>query len=345
MPRIPHKPPFTRSYRDRHGVVRWEFRRKGLPSRRLPGPPGTPGFEDAYQAALDGRPKPIAADRTTAGTVDDLLVRFFTSREITATSVQYRKNLRSILRVFRERYGGKPVARMERRHVKKALVDCANTPIQSNKLLKTLRRVMRFAVDEDMREDDPTAGVRPVKIDSDGYHAWTEAEIDTFRGHHASGTRPRLALELALATGQRRSDVARMGWGDVDGGLIRVRQMKTKTELWIPILLEMADEIAQAPKDIPTFMRTQYGKEFTPAGFGNWFREQCDAAGLAHCAMHGLRKAAARRLAEAGCTDREIMSITGHKHAQEVTRYTESADQKRLAQQAAERLKLSPPGK
>lgn len=57
--------------------------------------------------------------------------------------------------------------------------------------------------------------------------------------------------------------------------------------------------------------------------------------------MHGLRKAAARRLAEAGCTDRQIMSITGHKISQEVGRYTRSAEQMKLAEQAMGFLKVS----
>jgi hypothetical protein len=48
------------------------------------------------------------------------------------------------------------------------------------------------------------------------------------------------------------------------------------------------------------------GKPFTAAGFGNWFREQCNAACLPHCSFHGLRKAASVRLAEAGCTPHEM---------------------------------------
>lgn len=53
---------------------------------------------------------------------------------------------------------------------------------------------------------------------------------------------------------------------------------------------------------------------------------------------HGLRKAAARRLAEVGCTTNEIASITGHATLQEVARYTKAAEQKRLAQTAIKRL-------
>jgi len=57
---------------------------------------------------------------------------------------------------------------------------------------------------------------------------------------------------------------------------------------------------------------------------------------LPHCSAHGLRKAAARRLAEAGCSNQQIKAITGHKTDKEVARYTAAADQIRLAEQAME---------
>jgi integrase len=56
------------------------------------------------------------------------------------------------------------------------------------------------------------------------------------------------------------------------------------------------------------------------------------------CVAHGLRKAAARRLAEAGCSANEIAAVTGHASLEEVTRYTKAADQKRLARSAIRRL-------
>lgn len=54
------------------------------------------------------------------------------------------------------------------------------------------------------------------------------------------------------------------------------------------------------------------------------------------CVTHGLRKAAARLLAEAGCTPHQIMAITGHKTLVEVERYTRAAAQKKLAVAAME---------
>ena len=89
-----------------------------------------------------------------------------------------------------------------------------------------------------------------------------------------------------------------------------------------------------------TFLTTAFGKPFTAAGFGNWFRDQCDAAGLPHCTFHGLRKAAARRLAEYGCTPHEIAAITGHGTLKEIERYTKAASGKRLAESAMNKVKL-----
>jgi integrase len=93
------------------------------------------------------------------------------------------------------------------------------------------------------------------------------------------------------------------------------------------------------PKTNLTFLITKFGAPFTSAGFGNWFREKCDEAGLPQCSAHGLRKLVATRLANAGCSEEEIKAITGHKSSSEVARYTKASDQKRLAGSAAGKLK------
>jgi integrase len=118
--------------------------------------------------------------------------------------------------------------------------------------------------------------------------------------------------------------------------------VKTGTELTIPVHPALSGVIAETPTHNLTFLTTQFGKPFTAAGFGNWFREQCDVAGLSHCSAHGLRKAAARRLAEAGCTEHEIAAITGHASLREIVRYTKAADQKRLAQAAMIKISAKP---
>src|SRR5688572_17586947 len=97
--------------------------------------------------------------------------------------------------------------------------------------------LMRFAMamDPPMRRDDPTAGVKKLRIPGHGFLAWEEADVATFEAAHPVGSRARLALALLLFTAQRRSDVIRMGRQHMRGGLIGVKQQKTGAALWIPI--------------------------------------------------------------------------------------------------------------
>ena len=126
-------------------------------------------------------------------------------------------------------------------------------------------------------------------------------------------------------------------------GKIAVRQEKTGASLLIPIAPELAEALALVPRTNMTFLLTERGAPFTAAGFGNWFRDRCDEAGLPQCSAHGLRKLAATQLANAGCSEREIMAITGHKSVSEVSRYVKAADQDRLAGQAM--VKMSKRGR
>ena len=95
------------------------------------------------------------------------------------------------------------------------------------------------------------------------------------------------------------------------------------------------------PSDHLTFLTTRFGRPFEASTFSHWFRDQCDKAELPHCSAHGLRKAAARRLAEAGCAPHEIGAITGHASLAELVRYTRAADQRRLAEAAMAKTRTS----
>jgi integrase len=113
----------------------------------------------------------------------------------------------------------------------------------------------------------------------------------------------------------------------------------TGVELSIPIHPMLRTIIDATTSGHLTFLITQLGKPFAVAGFGNWFCKQCDVANLRQCSFHGLRKAASVRLAEAGCTPHEIAAITGHASLKEIVRYTQTADRKRLAAAAMEKVR------
>jgi integrase len=332
---------YVNSFVDRHGRVRYYFRRRGHRNVRLPGLPGSPEFMRAYEAAIDrAEPIIIGASRAKAGTVAATVGLYLASSEFAGLADETRRTRRNILERFREAHGDKRIAAIERKHVQ-ALVDAkAATPSAARNLLAVIRLLMRFAIDAGIRADDPTLGVKRVKIKTDGYATWTEDDIAAFERRHPLGTMPRLALALLLGTGQRRSDVVRMGRQHMRGEWITVRQSKTGKPLTIPIGDELLAAIEAMPSDRLTFLTTARGLPFTAAGFTNYFRKQCREAGLAvGLSGHGLRKTMCRRLAEAGCSANEIAAISGHATLHEVERYTKAADQQRMAGAAFKRLK------
>jgi integrase len=212
----------------------------------------------------------------------------------------------------------------------------ANTPHAANNLLKVLRVLLGYAVSIDMIDSNPSVGVKKYRGSGDGFHSWTEAEIAQFQERHTIGTRARLAFSLLLYTAQRRGDVVKMGWQQLKDNTITLRQEKTDTALTIPLHPDLAQVLASGSRSHLTFLTTERGAPFTSAGFGNWFRDRCNEAGLPQCSAHGLRKAAATRLANAGCSGDQIRAVTGHRSLAEVAHYTRAADQQRLARQAME---------
>lgn len=332
---------YVQVFNDRHGKTRYYFRRPGFKRRSLPGLPGSAEFMAAYQAALAGEAEParqIGAERTAPGSMSALIAAYYASSEFQLLRASTQKNYRNLLETLRQDYGAAPVSRLEARHVR-ALIDArARTPVSANSLLKLLRILMAFAVERAWRRDNPTTGVKRLKVASDGFHTWTEAEIARFEATHPIGSRERLAFTLLLCTAQRRADVVVLGRQHVRGQTIHLRQSKTGALLALGIQPELEAVLAHVPGDQLTFLTTRQGRPFTPAGFTNWFRDAVAAAGLPKgCSAHGLRKAAARRLAEAGCSANEIAAVTGHASLAEVTRYTRAADQERLARAAVER--------
>ena len=128
-----------------------------------------------------------------------------------------------------------------------------------------------------------------------------------------------------------------MGWPHVLGNRIALRQVKTERPLTIPVHPDLKRALALLPQsNMTTFLVTEHGAAFTAAGFGNWFRDLCNEAGLPECSAHGLRHAAAPRLANAGCSEHEIGSTLGLSLAM-VGRYTAAASQEQLADRALSR--------
>lgn len=329
-------PPNVSEFKDRHGKWRMFFRAKGMKPHYFKAALGTDEFaaELAACRAAAAAKKPVGEERSKPGTIGALVALYYQRPEYLLLAPSSKKSYRNALEHFRAAHGGKTVADLKRRHIIAILGAMADRPAAANRVLDMLRLLMRVALDMEWRTDDPTLGVKALRYETQGFHTWTEEEIERFEATYAPGTPQRLAFDLMLYTGQRRSDMVKMGHDHIDGGRIRVKQLKTKEELWIPMHPHLVASIAATGTGPEVLLVNQYGRAYSAAGFGNQMRKWCDRAGLPDCSAHGLRKAMARRLAEAGCTNAQIKAITGHKTDGEVNRYIAEANQKRLAGQA-----------
>lgn len=336
---------------DKRGTVYIYFRRKGEKKVRMHGIPWTEPFMADYRTLLDGGSLPGRGGVKLAsrGTFRKLCEDYFSSSEFTRLDTRTKAVRKGIIehclmeainkdRPTGKTFAEKPVHTLCGKDVRVLRDRKSEYPGSANGRVKALRQVFNFAVDDGQMDKNPARDIPYLKSGSDGFHSWSEAEVEQFEATHAVGTKARLAMALMLYTGQRRSDIVLFGRQHVSKGWLRFTQVKNRRNkpisLEIPVRPELKAILDASPTGDLTFLVTEFGKPFTANGFGNWFRKRCNEAGLPHCSAHGLRKAAAARLAEAGATEHEIMAITGHRTSKEVTRYTRAARQKRLAAKA-----------
>jgi integrase len=328
-------PPFIHGFLDRHGKPRHYLRRKGYPKVPIPGTPWSPSFMQAYETALAGQ-QAFEAGKAKArpGTMDALALSYFASPAFTTKADNSKRAYRFTIERFCRAHGTKLIAEMQSQHVAKLMHAFQGKPGAANQLRKCLRVMMQHAVAIGMRADDPTREVRGIRFKAKSHHAWTEGEIEQFEHAHPIGSKERLAMALLVYTGQRSGDVRRMGPQHLQGNAVRVTQEKTGTELLIPLHTNLREVIKATKIGHLAFIVTQRGGVYSGNSFFYWFKEACRAAGLPHCSAHGLRHAAARRMANAGASTSEIAAVTGHRSLGEVSRYTRSADQRKLAASA-----------
>lgn len=330
--------------KDRYGKPRYYYRNRNQDGRRirLRGPIGSPEFWEDYLAAsnsVSGQKPPEQPLSKRRDTLRHLVVEYYKSARFKQLAERTQRVRRGILDKFCEKHGHKRYAQLQPSHLIKIRNDLSDTPEAANGLIKSLRQVFEAAIEISLADSNPAASVKLLKPkNSEGFHAWSIEEVEQYEATHPVGTMARLALALFLYSGQRRSDVVRMGRQHVRDGWIRIRQVKTGAMVDIPILDELQRIIDASPTGDLAFIVTTFNKPFTSNGFGNRMRKWCDEAGLPQCSAHGLRKASATRLADLGCSTHEIMAIGGWETLKEVERYTKNANRKRLAAQVKRRI-------
>lgn len=267
-------------------------------------------------------------------TMDRLIAEYRAAPEfIRLAPATKRLYLRALDRIAE--FGAVAVAEIKRRNIKRQLAGYQDRPATARNLLAVWSVLLNFAVEQEYITASPAHRIRQPR---GGEHSrWRDAQVQ-----HALDTFPeplRRAVLLALYSGQRIGDCIAMRWSDYDGEAIQVKQTKTGARLWIPCHAELRAELDAWERQAVTILVNTWGRPWKTGGIYGAMSDAIRAdAELRGLVTHGLRKTAAARLAEAGCSVHQIAAITGHATLAMVAHYTAEADQRQSATAAIRKL-------
>lgn len=348
--------PGAGEYEDVRGRMRWRYRRKGK-TVSLPGKPGDPEFEEAYQAAVEGRerrtaeikrhpsaalPRTFAAAwRIVLGSAEWYELDPATKTKNTTLSEEFLHA--KVEPAEPDLWKDMAVEDFRRRHMKLILSRMAKTPHRAKHMMTAIRRMLNAALDEEWIEFDPTLKMkwRPEYV---GWRAWTDDEIEKFEDRWPVGTTARTVFALAVWLGNRRSDIVGLRWDQrckvrvvVDGkseqiDVFDLRQTKGGKRLYVPVTPMLDEVLAGAPKRSDTVLTTVRGTPFSAKSLTGNMADWTEKAKLPPgCTIHGLRKTLGRFLAEGDASTRQLMDVLGHDDIQHAELYSRDAAQIRLA--------------
>ena len=269
-----------------------------------------------YNEALARKVTPVE------GVLSALIRKFeessaFTKKIVPRTQADYRRQFKLINREF----GDLPLAKLpEARGMFQEWRDeiAERSLRQADAAWIALARVLSWALDRRY------IAVNPCERGGGLYHGtradkvWSSDQEAVFL---ATASAPlRLALTLAIWTGQRQGDLLKLPWSAWDRtatnkaahGKIRLKQSKTGIGVEITVSAVLKAALDTAPCKSPIILLSSDGKPWTANGFSSSWRKACKKAGVTGVTFNDLRGTFVTRSAIKGATEAEIASATGH---------------------------------
>jgi len=332
------KIPYVWIPRGRTGKSYAYYRRNGL---RIPlkAALGTIDFMEEYQRIHQQFEEQPQSNKIRPGSMADLIRIYKSSPEFKSLKPKTKTEYERVITFLQDKCAHQTAATLPRAFVIRLRNANDDSASRANKILAFLKTLMNYAIQLEWRADNPCYGVKKLKLGA-GAQVWSADEITAFRDK----ARPhmRLAFELGLNTGQRLGDVIALPWSSFDGQTITLKQQKTGKELRIPCTRVLQKILTTQERLSPLIVTNASGRPYRRNdSFSNVFGEEVRKCGLNGISFHGLRKTAATILADAGCSDKDIMALTGHETTAMVCHYTKSADQFKRAKKVIAKLDRS----
>jgi integrase len=310
----------------------------------LPGVPGSNELSLRYvrsECAVSepGRDNVHFAPHTLGWVIE----KWLASEAFTSKSNKTQREYRRLIDRIKEMCGRALLADLREEHVREIRSRFLPATFIADEAVMLLSTLWTFAKEHLAMKlgPNPTTDIRKLHRQAWSHEPWPDQVIEKFEAEARPKPNAQLALLLLLYTGQRVGDVAAMRWDQYDGKGIAVCQEKTDALLWIPCHSQLKAALDSAARKSDFILTTQLGSRYSASSLSNTIIEATTQIGAKGYTAHGLRKNAAIALAEADCTVQQIMAITGHKTWKEAMRYTQRREQRKLAQQAIDKLEVA----
>lgn len=295
-------------------------------SSRIPGEYGSPEFIAEWRRLIAGQEKADAPPNKH--TFAWLVAKYQESAAFKGLKASTQANRRNILKKVLINGDKVLISHITRARIAAGRDARAETPHAAINFMKVMGYLFEWAVDAGYMKENPVKGVKRPKTKSGGFAPWTEEDVIAFYRRHEAGTQARLAIELLLFTGLRRSDVWKIGPQHIRNDVIELKAEKNDAPLFIPLHPVLKESLEKVSTGHLAYLVTPvHGRPFkSKESFGNWFGKMCEEAGV-NARAHGIRKTVAQRLAEAGGSNAELKALFGWSSDAMVAIYTKKCRQ------------------
>jgi integrase len=270
--------------------------------------PGTPEFICAYNDAHQ------SVNKAKASTMMSIIAEFKASADFRGLSPSSMRAYTAYIKLIENAFADLPLAALDDRRMRgefKAWRDTfASTPRKADYAWTTLARILSFSKDRGLIGTNPCEGGGRLYTADRTDKLWTDQAVGAFLT--VAPPTLKLALMLALWTGQRQGDLLRLPWSAYDGRHFRLQQGKTGRRVVIPAGAPLKLLLDQTERLSPLILTTLRGRAWTSDGFRTSWSKACAKAGIAGLTFHDLRGSAVVRLARVDATVPQIATFTGH---------------------------------
>jgi len=328
--------------RTRHGKWVYYVRQGHGPRIRIRSDYATAEFWEEFRLGLvkSGQPR---VNGPSVNSLSWLVARYRETGDWLALSDATRRQRDNIFVGVLEKSGDERYRDIQKSDIVAGKNARAHTPAQARNFLDAMRGLFGWALEAEHIKIDPTAGVNNPKRNknAEGFKKWSEDEVAAYQAKWPVGTRQRVWFDVLLYTGLRRGDAVRLGPQHVsnDEATIKTEKSRFTVEVTIPIHPDLQATLDAGPTADLAFICGALGKRLKKESFGNYFKAACRAAGIDQNkkAAHGMRKVSATRLAEAGCSEYQLMAVFGWTDPKMAAHYVREANRKTLSRQAFEK--------